>query len=72
MKKSLLIISALLLGIQMPAYSQFKPKISKSEFLTSPEGSKEAWKNVRIGNRHYRHMKSGHMKIAANYYNLAL
>ncbi len=72
MKKSLLIISALLLGIQMPAFSQFKPKISKSEFLTSPEGSKEAWKNVRIGNRHYRHMESGHMKIATNYYNLAL
>lgn len=72
MKKSLLIISAILLGIQMPAFSQYKPKISKSEFLTSPEGSKEAWKNVRIGNRHYRHMKSGHMKIAANYYNLAL
>lgn len=72
MKKSLLIISALLVGIQIPAYSQFKPKISKSEFLTTPEGSTDAWKNVRIGNRHYRHLKSGHMKIAANYYNLAL
>ena len=72
MKKALLIISAILLGAQMPAYSQVKPKISKSEFLTSPDGSKEAWKNVRIGNRHYRHLKSGHMKIAAEYYNQAL
>ncbi len=72
MKKTLLIISAILLGAQIPAFSQVKPKIAKSEFLTSPDGAKEAWKNVRIGNRHYRHLKSGHMKIAAEFYNQAL
>ncbi len=73
MKKSVLITALLLIvGFQIPAFAQQKPKISKSEFLISPENAKETWRNVKKGNRHYRHLKSGHLKIAEGYYKEAL
>ena len=74
MKKPLLLIIAALItaGANTQALAQSKPKIKKSEFIISPENSKEAWKDVRKGNRHYRHFKTGHYRIAEIYYNNAL
>ncbi|MCQ2975889.1 MAG: OmpA family protein [Bacteroidales bacterium] len=72
MKKSLLILVLLIFGFEISAYSQLKPKINKSEYVSVTDNPKIAWKNVKKGNRHYKHNKLGHYRLAAYYYNEAL
>lgn len=54
------------------AFSQSAPKIKKSEFLNIDAGKKEAWKAVKIGNKHYKQGGVGHYRIAAANYLMAL
>lgn len=61
-----------LLTVISTGYAQKVPRIKKKEFYILDDGFREAWKNVRKGNRAYRKGKKGSYRIAVQYYKKAL
>lgn len=66
--KKITFLLALLIFVSSATYAQENPKILKDEFKITEVGFKDAWKNIKKGNKYYRQGLKGSYQMALEYY----
>ncbi len=70
--KKIIFLLTILFFFSAIIHAQENPKIVKDEFTITDIGFKEAWKNIKKGNRFYKQDLKGSYQIALDYYLKAL